>query len=70
MAQNIFQERKTAGGWLGPWVKLRRSVSYPGKNLGACEAGAITTNDEGVAVTSRMLRDHGQAKKYYQDFEG
>jgi dTDP-4-amino-4,6-dideoxygalactose transaminase len=44
---------------------------YPGKNLGACgEGGAVTTNDEGVAQKIRMLRDHGQAKKYYHDFEG
>lgn len=44
---------------------------YPGKNLGACgEAGAITTNDEGLARKMRMLRDHGQAKKYYHDAEG
>jgi dTDP-4-amino-4,6-dideoxygalactose transaminase len=44
---------------------------YPGKNLGACgEAGAITTNDQAVARTARMLRDHGQAQKYYHDMEG
>jgi len=44
---------------------------YPGKNLGACgEGGAVTTNDEKVAQKIRMLRDHGQAKKYYHDFEG
>jgi dTDP-4-amino-4,6-dideoxygalactose transaminase len=44
---------------------------YPGKNLGACgEAGAITTNDESLARKMRMLRDHGQAKKYYHDLEG
>ena len=44
---------------------------YPGKNLGACgEGGAITTNDETIARTSKMLRDHGQAKKYYHDVEG
>ncbi|MEP6715138.1 MAG: DegT/DnrJ/EryC1/StrS family aminotransferase [Terriglobia bacterium] len=44
---------------------------YPGKNLGACgEAGAVTTNDAGVAQTIRMLRDHGQATKYYHDVEG
>jgi dTDP-4-amino-4,6-dideoxygalactose transaminase len=44
---------------------------YPGKNLGACgEAGAATTNDEAVAKKMRMLRDHGQAKKYYHDIEG
>jgi len=44
---------------------------YPGKNLGACgEAGAATTNDETLARKMRMLRDHGQAKKYYHDMEG
>jgi dTDP-4-amino-4,6-dideoxygalactose transaminase len=44
---------------------------YPGKNLGACgEAGAITTNDETLATKARMLRDHGQAKKYYHSMEG
>lgn len=44
---------------------------YPGKNLGACgEAGALTTNDEAIAQKVRMLRDHGQARKYYHDIEG
>jgi dTDP-4-amino-4,6-dideoxygalactose transaminase len=44
---------------------------YPGKNLGACgEGGAITTNDAHIAQTVKMLRDHGQAKKYYHDIEG
>ncbi len=44
---------------------------YPGKNLGACgEAGAITTNDEAIANRARMLRDHGQARKYHHDIEG
>jgi dTDP-4-amino-4,6-dideoxygalactose transaminase len=44
---------------------------YPGKNLGAFgEAGAVTTNDEGIARTVRMIRDHGQSKKYYHDIEG
>lgn len=44
---------------------------YPGKNLGACgEAGAVTTNDLDVAAKVKMIRDHGQAKKYYHDMEG
>jgi len=44
---------------------------YPGKNLGACgEAGAVTTNDEEIARKIRMLRDHGQSKKYFHDVEG
>ena len=44
---------------------------YPGKNLGACgEAGAVTTNNHEIARMIRMLRDHGQSKKYYHDVEG
>jgi dTDP-4-amino-4,6-dideoxygalactose transaminase len=44
---------------------------YPGKNLGACgEAGAVTTNDEELAGKIRMLRDHGQSRKYYHQVEG
>jgi len=44
---------------------------YPGKNLGACgEAGATTTNDPTMAARMKMIRDHGQAKKYYHDIEG
>jgi dTDP-4-amino-4,6-dideoxygalactose transaminase len=44
---------------------------YPGKNLGACgEGGAVTTNDNHLADAVKMIRDHGQAKKYYHDMEG
>lgn len=44
---------------------------YPGKNLGACgEAGAMTTNDEQLAHICRLLREHGQSKKYFHDIEG
>jgi dTDP-4-amino-4,6-dideoxygalactose transaminase/acetyltransferase-like isoleucine patch superfamily enzyme len=44
---------------------------YPGKNLGACgEGGAVTTNDATVAGKVRMLRDHGQVKKYFHELEG
>jgi len=59
------------------WIKagsMGRAAAfsfYPGKNLGACgEAGAVTTNDAGLAGKIKMLRDHGQAKKYYHDVEG
>lgn len=44
---------------------------YPGKNLGACgEGGAVTTGNAQMAQRVRMLRDHGQAQKYYHDIEG
>lgn len=39
---------------------------YPGKNLGAYgEAGAVVTNNGELANKMRMIRDHGQEKKYY-----
>jgi dTDP-4-amino-4,6-dideoxygalactose transaminase len=44
---------------------------YPGKNLGAYgEGGAVVTQSEEIANKIRMIRDHGQAKKYYHDLEG
>jgi dTDP-4-amino-4,6-dideoxygalactose transaminase len=44
---------------------------YPGKNLGAFgDAGAVVTDDEKLAQTIRMLREHGQSRKYYHDMEG
>lgn len=44
---------------------------YPGKNLGACgEAGAVVTKDADLAQKIRMIRDHGQMRKYYHEVEG
>jgi dTDP-4-amino-4,6-dideoxygalactose transaminase len=65
--------RSADGTWrrAGSFGKAAAFSFYPGKNLGACgEAGAVTTDNEHVATTIRMLREHGQAKKYYHDLEG
>lgn len=44
---------------------------YPGKNLGAYgEAGAVVTGDPGLADKIRMLRDHGQARRYHHAMIG
>jgi dTDP-4-amino-4,6-dideoxygalactose transaminase len=44
---------------------------YPGKNLGAFgEAGAVTTNDDLLAEKIRILRDHGQSRKYNHSMIG
>lgn len=44
---------------------------YPGKNLGAFgEAGAVVTNDRELAQKVRVLRDHGQVRKYHHSVVG
>ncbi len=44
---------------------------YPGKNLGAFgEAGAIVTNDAALQEKMRVLRDHGQVRKYHHTMVG
>lgn len=44
---------------------------YPGKNLGAYgDGGAVLTNDDGIAGTVRLLRNHGQREKYIHLIEG
>jgi dTDP-4-amino-4,6-dideoxygalactose transaminase len=44
---------------------------YPGKNLGAFgEAGAVVTHDSGLADKIKILRDHGQSRKYHHQVVG
>jgi dTDP-4-amino-4,6-dideoxygalactose transaminase len=44
---------------------------YPGKNLGALgDAGAVTTNDQMLADTIRILGNYGSHKKYENLYQG
>lgn len=44
---------------------------YPGKNLGALgDAGAVTTDDDELAVTVRKLANYGSARKYVNEYRG
>jgi dTDP-4-amino-4,6-dideoxygalactose transaminase len=66
-----FSRKEQCWKKTGSMGKAAAFSFYPGKNLGACgEAGAVTTNDVGIAHTIRMVRDHGQAKKYYHEVVG
>lgn len=66
-----FSQKQNRWRKAGSMGKAAAFSFYPGKNLGACgEAGAVTTGDKSIADQCKMLRDHGQAKKYYHDVEG
>jgi dTDP-4-amino-4,6-dideoxygalactose transaminase len=66
-----FSQKEQVWKKAGSMGKAAAFSFYPGKNLGACgEAGAVTTNDQEIARKIRLLRDHGQAEKYYHDIEG
>lgn len=41
---------------------------FPTKNLGACgDGGAMTTNDPSIAARLRVLKEHGQTKRYHYE---
>ena len=62
----LYKDRK-----VGSFGSVGCFSFYPGKNLGAYgEGGAIVTQDEEIVGKIRMIRDHGQAKKYFHDIEG
>ncbi len=62
----LYKGRKT-----GSMGRIGCFSFYPGKNLGAYgEGGAVVTQDEEIGQKIRMIRDHGQAQKYYHDLEG
>jgi dTDP-4-amino-4,6-dideoxygalactose transaminase/acetyltransferase-like isoleucine patch superfamily enzyme len=66
-----FSKRENRWRKAGSMGRAAAFSFYPGKNLGACgEGGAVTTNDPEVASKIKMLRDHGQVKKYFHDVEG
>lgn len=44
---------------------------YPGKNLGALgDGGAVTTNDDRLAITIRQLANYGSERKYVFRYQG
>ena len=56
---------------VGSFGNIAAYSFYPGKNLGAFgDAGAITTNDEALAESCRMISTHGAAQKYMHEIDG
>ena len=59
---------KWNGKLAGSWGAASAFSFYPTKNLSAFgDAGALTTNDPGVAEHARSLRNHGGKQRYYHD---
>ncbi|MDQ7246934.1 DegT/DnrJ/EryC1/StrS family aminotransferase [Dongia sedimenti] len=55
----------------GAWGTAAAFSFYPTKNLGALgDAGAVTTNDPGVARRARELRQYGWGAKYVTERSG
>jgi dTDP-4-amino-4,6-dideoxygalactose transaminase len=40
---------------------------YPTKNITSAEGGMITTDDDEIAETCRVIRQHGMRRRYYHD---
>jgi dTDP-4-amino-4,6-dideoxygalactose transaminase len=59
------------GRLTGTWGIANATSFYPTKNLGALgDAGAITTNDEKIAIFCRTYRNYGSSEKYYNTMMG
>ena len=40
---------------------------YPTKNITSAEGGMITTDDDAIAASCRVIRQHGMRRRYYHD---
>lgn len=59
------------GRLCGSWGDINGTSFYPGKNLGAFgDAGAVTTNNDDLAVKVNTLRNYGSQKKYHNEIIG
>jgi perosamine synthetase len=60
----IYKNKKAGSFGLGTFS------FYPTKNMTTSEGGMITLDDEALALTCDMIRNHGSAKRYYHDLLG
>lgn len=68
-SEYIFPDNKRKK--TGAIGQISATSFYPSKNLGAFgDAGAISTNDDELALKMKMIANHGQSRQYYHDIVG
>ncbi|KJL43819.1 MULTISPECIES: DegT/DnrJ/EryC1/StrS family aminotransferase [Microbacterium] len=73
VVEDAAQSQGASGpaGRAGALGRVAATSFYPGKNLGAAgDAGAVMTDDAGVAALIRNLAAHGSSVKYVHDHIG
>jgi len=55
---------------VGTWGLAGSFSFYPTKNMTSGEGGMVTTGDEGLARSVRLLRNQGQERKYENEIVG
>lgn len=65
------QGASSSAGRAGALARVAATSFYPGKNLGAAgDAGAVMTDDAGIAAYIRNVAAHGSSVKYVHDHIG
>lgn len=65
------QGARRHGRCSGSLTHVAATSFYPGKNLGAAgDAGAVTTDDDGIARAVRLMGAHGSERKYEHEISG
>ncbi len=69
ICQSFGAKRK--GKFVGTFGKASATSFYPSKPLSTCgDAGMVFTNDNELSQKIRILKEHGQTRPYFYEFNG